>query len=120
MRWLSMEIRHPVADRNSCSVISCAAYPYKYLNRGAGMRNRFCKSHETSKELAKATVAPLDVGASRRKFLQALAAAGASTILPASGLLGQSTLGGSRVTPNRIDVHHHLFPPFYIAAVPDE
>ena len=84
------------------------------------MRNRFCKSHETPKELAKATVAPLDVGASRRKFLQALAAAGASTILPASGLLGQSTLGGSRVTPGRIDVHHHLFPPFYIAAMQDE
>src|SRR5260370_16707848 len=87
---------------------------HKQLNRGAAMRNSFCKNHETREDFGNATYAPFDSGASRRKFLKALAAAGASAVLPASGLLGQSTTGGSRVAPGRIDVHHHMFPPFYI------
>jgi 6-methylsalicylate decarboxylase len=84
------------------------------------MRNPSCKSHESPEDFGNATDAPFDSGASRRKFLKALAVAGASAVLPASGLLGQSTAGGSRVTPGRIDVHHHLFPPFYVKAMADE
>src|ERR1700694_1065836 len=84
------------------------------------MRNRFCKNHQTPEDFGKRTVAPLDSDTSRRKFLKALAVAGASAVLPARGLFGQSTSGGSRVTPGRIDVHHHLFPPFYIKAMEEE
>jgi predicted TIM-barrel fold metal-dependent hydrolase len=84
------------------------------------MRNPFCKSHETREDFGRATHAPFDSGASRRKFLKSLAVAGASALLPASGLFGQSTAGGSRVTPGRIDVHHHMFPPFYVKAMEDE
>src|SRR5258708_37850652 len=88
--------------------------------RGLAMRNRFCKSHETPENFGETTFAPVDSGASRRKFLKALAVAGASAVLPASGLLGQTTSGGSRVIPGRIDVHHHMFPPFYVKAMEDE
>jgi hypothetical protein len=84
------------------------------------MRSPFCRSRESHEDFGKATYAQFDSGASRRKFLKALAVAGASAILPASGLLGQSTAGGSRVAPGRIDVHHHLFPPFYIKAMENE
>jgi hypothetical protein len=84
------------------------------------MRNPFCKSHESCEDFGKATYAPFDSGASRRKFLKALAVAGASAVLPASGLLGQSKTGVSHVVPGRIDVHHHLFPPFYVKAMEAE
>ena len=84
------------------------------------MRNSFCKNHETREDFGNATYAPFDSGASRRKFLKALAVAGASAVLRPSGLLGQTTSGGSRVTPGRIDVHHHMFPPFYVKAMEDE
>ncbi len=84
------------------------------------MGNRFCKSHETPENIGRPTFAPFDSSASRRKFLKALAAAGASAVLPASGLLGQTTSGGSRVTAGRIDVHHHMFPPFYVKVMGDE
>jgi predicted TIM-barrel fold metal-dependent hydrolase len=81
------------------------------------MRNRLCKSGETSKDIGSAQVAPFDSGTSRRAFLKTLAVAGANAALPTSCLLGQTTSGGSRVLPGRIDVHHHLFPPFYVKAM---
>src|SRR5882762_9084319 len=84
------------------------------------MRNRFCNSHDNSKDFGNVKVAPIDSAASRRSFLKALAVAGASAALPSSGLLGQTTSGVSRIVPGRIDVHHHMFPPFYMKAMEDE
>jgi predicted TIM-barrel fold metal-dependent hydrolase len=84
------------------------------------MRNRFCNSHENSNVFGDGKVAPLDSDASRRAFLKRLAVAGASAVLPSSELLGQTASGGSRVVPGRIDVHHHMFPPFYVKAMEDE
>jgi predicted TIM-barrel fold metal-dependent hydrolase len=84
------------------------------------MRNPFCNSDETLEDYSKTTVAPCGPDKSRRKFLKTLAVAGASAVLPSSGLLGQSASGGSRVVPGRIDVHHHMFPPFYVKAMEDE
>ena len=84
------------------------------------MRNRFCNSHDNSKDFGNVKVAPIDSAASRRSFLKALAVAGASAALPSSGLLGQTTSGVSRIVPGRIDVHHHMFPPFYVKAMEDE
>jgi predicted TIM-barrel fold metal-dependent hydrolase len=84
------------------------------------MRNRFCNSPGNSKDFGNVKVAPLDSGASRRSFLKTLAVAGASAALPSSGLLGQTTPGVSRVVPGRIDVHHHMFPPFYVKAMEEE
>src|SRR5713226_2322549 len=75
----------------------------KYWNKGAAMRKPFCNSHETREDFRKATYAPYDSGASRRKFLKALAAAGASAVLPSTGLLGQTSSGVSHVVPGRID-----------------
>src|SRR6266853_819578 len=45
---------------------------------------------------------------SRRGLLKTLA--GAAAILPASGLIAQTKKGAGR--PRRIDVHHHMLPPF--------
>jgi len=84
------------------------------------MRNRFCNSPDDSKDFGNVKVAPLDSGASRRSFLKTLAVAGASAALPWSELLGQTTSGVSRIVPGRIDVHHHMFPPFYVKAMEDE
>ncbi len=55
------------------------------------------------------------IGASRREVLQWLAMAGVTSMLPASGLLAQS---GSAA--GRIDVHHHVVPPFYVKAMEKE
>jgi len=44
----------------------------------------------------------------RRTFMSGLAAAGAGTLLRAAG---------SAAKPHRIDIHHHLFPPSYSAAI---
>jgi predicted TIM-barrel fold metal-dependent hydrolase len=64
--------------------------------------------------------APFASGVSRRHFLNALAMSGAAAAMPVSGMLGQSSTGGSRVNPGRIDVHHHMFPPFYVKAMENE
>src|SRR5260370_530367 len=84
------------------------------------MRNRFCKSDETLEDYSKTTGALAGSGKSRREFLKTLAVAGASAALPCSELLGQTTSGVSRIVPGRIDVHHHMFPPFYVKAMEDE
>ncbi len=84
------------------------------------MKNRVSGSREVSRSFSKAEHSPSDFTSSRRKFLKALAVAGAGAILPASGLLGQSASGVTRITPGRIDVHHHMFPPFYVKAMESE
>ena len=51
---------------------------------------------------------------SRRDLLKTLASAGAAAILPARRLIAQAT------PPGRIDVHHHMQPPFYVSAMEKE
>ena len=58
--------------------------------------------------------ARFDARASRRTFLQALAAAGAYAAAPASNLVAQAVSPSVRPMAGRIDVHHHMFPPFYV------
>jgi predicted TIM-barrel fold metal-dependent hydrolase len=58
--------------------------------------------------------------ASRRKFLKSLALTGAVAIMPGRELLAQNTSAVAGATPGRIDVHHHMFPPFYVKAMEDE
>jgi len=59
-------------------------------------------------------------GPSRREFLKAVAAVGASTMLSSRGLMAQgpSTTGSAK--PNRIDVHHHILPPPYMLRARDQ
>jgi 6-methylsalicylate decarboxylase len=78
------------------------------------MRNRFCSDHGTSQDFDNTNVQSLDSGESRRAFLKTMAMAGVRAALPASAVFGQAASGASRVVPGRIDVHHHLFPPFYV------
>jgi predicted TIM-barrel fold metal-dependent hydrolase len=56
-------------------------------------------------------------GKPRRDFLKSAAAIGAGAMLPAAGLLAQSVAPGAHAVPGRIDVHHHLYPPFYVKAM---
>src|SRR5262245_65823962 len=49
--------------------------------------------------------------ASRREFLIVLAGTVAAAGIPSRRLAGQT---GNRATRGRIDVHHHMFPPFYV------
>jgi|HubBroStandDraft_6_1064221.scaffolds.fasta_scaffold07816_3 predicted TIM-barrel fold metal-dependent hydrolase len=61
------------------------------------------------------------IGASRREFLKSLGVLGAAgAILPAHKLLAQAVAPGARVVPGRIDVHHHMTPPFYVKALEQE
>lgn len=79
---------------------------------------------ETSSDFGNAKGKPFDSGASRRKFLKALAMAGAGAILPGSGpgsgIFAQAISPSIRPMPGRIDVHHHMFPPFYVEAMKDQ
>jgi predicted TIM-barrel fold metal-dependent hydrolase len=50
-------------------------------------------------------------GASRRKFIKTLAAAGAVAMLPAGGLLAQNASRTAHGKTGRVDVHHHPIPP---------
>jgi predicted TIM-barrel fold metal-dependent hydrolase len=81
------------------------------------MRNRISEVRKTTGDAVQSAYAPFDAGTSRRNFLKALAVAGASAVLPASGLLPQSMSGGGRATAGRIDVHHHLYPPSVVQAM---
>jgi len=58
--------------------------------------------------------------ASRRDFLKALTAAGVGAALPASARIAQVTSPSVRAMPGRVDVHHHMFPPFYVKAMENE
>ncbi len=55
----------------------------------------------------------VDAGSSRRKFLGLMAAAGIGAMLPSASLLSQTGAAAGAVK-GRIDVHHHLLPPFYV------
>src|ERR1700674_4515470 len=61
-----------------------------------------------------------DAGVSRRRFLKAVAVAGAGAALPASGLLAQGGSGGSRAGLRPIDAPHPMSPPFYVKAMAQE
>ncbi len=63
---------------------------------------------------------PFDSAASRRKFLQVLAAAGAGAAVSGRGILAQAISPSVRPMRGRVDVHHHFFPPFYIEAMKDQ
>ena len=54
---------------------------------------------------------------SRREFLTALTACGVSTLLPSRGLSGQAAASDAK--RQLIDLHHHIFPPAFLAATPD-
>jgi predicted TIM-barrel fold metal-dependent hydrolase len=88
------------------------------------MGNRPLGILDTSANFRDAAEKPFDAGASRRKFLQALAVAGAGAVLPGCGIGGR--LFAQAISPNvrpmagRVDVHHHLFPPFYVEAMKDQ
>ena len=58
----------------------------------------------------------LDTTSSRRKFLKSLAIAGAGTLLPTNGLLSKAAQT-AQAGAGRIDVHHHMIPPFYVKAM---
>jgi 6-methylsalicylate decarboxylase len=60
------------------------------------------------------------VGPSRREFLKAVAAAGASTMLSSRGLMAQGPSATGSAKPNRIDVHHHILPPPYMLRARDQ
>ena len=51
----------------------------------------------------------------RRRFVTGLAALGAGALAPGAGTAAQA--GGARDRPHRIDVHHHLLPPAYLAEI---
>ena len=57
-----------------------------------------------------------DVTAPRRRFLTGLAALGAGALMPGCRTAGQvpAVAGGK---PHRIDVHHHILPPKYLADI---
>jgi predicted TIM-barrel fold metal-dependent hydrolase len=59
-------------------------------------------------------------GASRREVLQWLAMTGASSMLPASGLLAQAAMPAGGALSGRIDVHSHTVPPFYTKVMEKE
>jgi hypothetical protein len=57
-------------------------------------------------------------GPSRREFLTTLAAFGVSAILPGAALLAQASPAGTK--PRLIDLHHHIFPPAFLAITQDQ
>ncbi len=59
---------------------------------------------------------PFSAGVARRKFLAALAALGASTLLP-ENLLRAQMPDAAAAKPFRIDAHHHFSAPGFIAAI---
>jgi 6-methylsalicylate decarboxylase len=59
-------------------------------------------------------------GSSRREVLQWFAMAGASSFLPASGLLARAGMPAAGALTGRIDVHHHTVPPFYTKVMEKE
>ncbi len=63
---------------------------------------------------------PFDSSASRRKFLKALAMAGAGTFLSDGGIFAQAISPSVRPLAGRIDMHHHIFPPFYVKAMEEQ
>jgi len=88
------------------------------------MVNLFSGNHGTVADFGDANGKPFDSGASRRKFLKAMAMAGAGAILPGTviggKLLAQAISPSVRPLAGRIDIHHHIFPPFYVKAMEEQ
>jgi 6-methylsalicylate decarboxylase len=84
------------------------------------MTNRAFENCARAAAFGTATDQLTDSRASRRHFLKALVATGATTILPAGSLLAQVTSLSVHAMAGRIDVHHHMFPPFYVKAMEEE
>ena len=88
------------------------------------MGNRASGNFATPANFGNAKTEPFDSGASRRKFLKALAMAGAGAIVPGTviggKLFSQAISPSVRPMLGRIDVHHHLFPPFYLKAMEEQ
>src|ERR1700681_4590281 len=84
------------------------------------MGNRLFGNNELSAEFGKADGKPFDSGASRRKFLQGLAMAGAGAFLSGREILAQAISPSVRPMLGRGEVHHHLCPPFYLCAMKDQ
>jgi 6-methylsalicylate decarboxylase len=84
------------------------------------MGNRIFNNFERVRNSGGAKLKPFGSDVTRRKFLKTLAVAGAGAVLPSAKLLPQAISPSVRALPGRIDVHHHMFPPFYIQAMESE
>jgi len=84
------------------------------------MGSRLSRIQEFGQNFGDGHFRPPSDGASRRKFLKTLAVASASAFLPGSRILAQAISPSVRALPGRIDVHHHMFPPFYMKAMEAE
>jgi len=81
----------------------------------------FCNSPGNSKDFGNVKVAPLDSGARRvDRFLKRWLWPERVPPYPGVNCLGKLHQESGRVVPGRIDVHHHMFPPFYVKAMEDE
>src|SRR5690349_21614744 len=61
-----------------------------------------------------------EFAASRRGFVKALTLAGAGAMLPGARLLTQAISPSVRPLAGRVDIHHHIFPPFYVKAMEEQ
>jgi predicted TIM-barrel fold metal-dependent hydrolase len=86
----------------------------------SSMGNRLSGSYGKSADFHSATGKAIDSGASRRKFLKALAMAGAGAVLPARGIFAQAISPSVHPLAGRVDIHHHIFPPFYLKAMEEQ
>src|SRR6202030_1994803 len=86
----------------------------------SSMGNRLSGNFRTPADFRDAAGRLFDSGASRRKFLKALALAGASAVLPDRGIFAQAISPSVRPLAGRVDIHHHIFPPFYLKAMEEQ
>jgi predicted TIM-barrel fold metal-dependent hydrolase len=84
------------------------------------MGNHLIGNHGALADFCDAAGNSLDSGASRRKFLKAMALAGAGAALPGRGILAQAISPSVRPMAGRVDMHHHIFPPFYVKAMEEQ
>jgi len=84
------------------------------------MGNLRSGNYETFANFRNATGRLFDSGASRRKFLKALAMAGAGAAVPGRGIFAQAISPSVRPMAGRVDMHHHIFPPFYVKAMEEQ
>jgi len=84
------------------------------------MGNGLVGTYEMSGAFRNATDNSFDSGSSRRKFMKVLAATGAGAILPGRGIFAQAISPNVRPLAGRVDMHHHIFPSFYVKAMEEE
>jgi len=84
------------------------------------MRNRATGNFETTCNFSGPASGRACPDALRRNLLKTLAAASAGAIIPGAKLLAQAISPSVRPLAGRIDVHHHMFPPFYFKAMESE